>query len=389
MEESQNQRVRQRVVEWLTGTAYSRLNSKGSIIVVGARWHHQDLKSFLITEHSDRWCHINYPALSEGKDDPLKRPKGTPLAPELFDAEALEQIKNAIGPEKWQAQYMQEPLPDKAENGVQVVFPEDMIKQIGESPLSPFEKMPFAYSQKALHYIGFDIGMKRSHSALLVCQIFETDDPDAPELHIIHLKRFPLDTRLRTVIDELDILSFDGRFGDLCPIILLDGSGYGGELAAELIHEKRIKPVIKITIISTGKGSTSKRTVPKKDLIENLQDFISEGRLKISPRLRDADLLYEELRGHRSQSSPQGRTITFRPTGRDGKDDLLDGLSLICWAVFKRWKIYYARQAEGLYEDSLPTRRPISRNRRESFSSISKSQYSLYNEEFAELRGWR
>jgi len=124
-------------------------------------------------------------------------------------------------------------------------------------------------------------------------------------------------------------------------------------------------------------------------LIENLQDFISEGRLKISHNLRGADLLLEELRGYRSKSSPQGRTITFRPTGRDGKDDLVDSLALICWAIFKRWKLLWARKAEGLYENSLPTRRPISRNRRESFSGISKSQYALYNDEFAELRGWR
>lgn len=320
--------------------------------------------------------------------DPLKGAKGEPLAPELFDAKALEQIKNAIGPQKWQAQYMQNPLPDKAEGDVQIVFPEDVVAQIGESPLPSFKDMPCAYSSETLHYIGLDIGGKRSHSSFIVCQLFETDDQDASELHVVYLKRFPLNTKLRKVIDELDLLSLDRRFGELCPIILLDGSGSGGELGAQLIHEKRIKPVIQITIISTGKGSTSKRTVPKKDLIENLQDFISEGRLKIPSRLKDGNLLLDELRGYRSKPSPQGRTITFRPTGRDGKDDLLDGLSLICWAVFKRWNPLYARKAEGLYEDSLQTRRPISRNRRMTDSNLEKSLYAQHNIDYAMLRGW-
>jgi hypothetical protein len=67
-EDSQNPRVRKRAEEWLTGTVYSRLQPKGNIVVVGARWHSLDLQSFLINEHSDEWVHLNYPALAEGED---------------------------------------------------------------------------------------------------------------------------------------------------------------------------------------------------------------------------------------------------------------------------------------------------------------------------------
>ena len=57
--------------------------------------------------------------------DRLKRAKGEPLAPELFDAKALEQIKNAIGPQKWAAQYQQSPIPEQ-EDGATLVFPAEL-----------------------------------------------------------------------------------------------------------------------------------------------------------------------------------------------------------------------------------------------------------------------
>jgi hypothetical protein len=385
---SQNEREREKVISWFCDS-YSRLNPNASIVVCGARWHQDDLQGWLIKHHSDDWQVLNFPALSQGKStDLLRREKGDPLCPAFYDKKALKKIEKSIGPKKWAAQYMQEPLPDRIKDDVEVVFPEDYINKIKESPFPPLKEPLFSYSPETIHYIGLDIGGKRSYSVIVVCQLVETDDPDASQLHIIHLQRFPLNTKLRMVIEELDVFSLNPTFGELCPIIIFDGSGLGGEQAAQLMHEKRIKPVIQLKVISTGKGSTSKGTVPKKDLIENLQDFISEGRLKIPSRLKDANLLLDELRGYRRKPSPQGRTITFRPTGRDGKDDLLDGLSLICWAVFKRWKPLYARQAEGLYEDSLPTRRPISRNRRMIGSNLERSLYAQNNIDYAMLRGW-
>jgi hypothetical protein len=225
--------------------------------------------------------------------------------------------------------------------------------------------------------LAVDFGKKRSHTAVIVCQVVdsEDEDPDKSELHITFLKQYPLNTQFRFIVEELDELSLSQKFGGLCPIMLIDASGGGGEFALEVMREKGIKPIIPIVILSTGKSKSTNR-VPKEQLTRNLVDFISDGRLKISPKLRDSDLLLSELRGYRARVSPKGRTTTYKPYSQ-GTDDLIDCLAMCAWAAVKRWQPIWAQRAEGLYDFSPVTRRPLSKNRSGSLSNLSKSLYAL------------
>lgn len=351
-EESQNPKARHKVIEWLTGTAYTRLQPKGSIVVVGARWHTEDLQGYLINEHSDSWTHLNYPAVSEGEEiDPLGRPEGEPLAPELFDKAALEQKREAVGPQKWAAQYMQNPILE-IEEGSEVVFPPDLISRVKESPLPPLPEMVGSYTaREQLHYIGIDIGKRDSHFATVICRKVSSGDPDCFELHVIHLQRYPLKTNIHKILDELHNLSQDRRFGRFAPIFVLDRSGSGGDLVLEIMGRKRLAPVIPLTVISTG-SARKRLTVPKEELVENLKDLIADERLRVPKRLANVDLFFEELRSYRSESSPKGKTISYRPYGNE-TDDFLDALGLIAYAAERGWVQYRCQES----------RRPISGNR--------------------------
>jgi predicted phage terminase large subunit-like protein len=93
--------------EWFTGTAATRLEPGGAIVVIGTRWHDDDLIGRILSSpDADRWTVLHLPALDE---------QGAPLWPERFDAAALEQIKREIGARNFQAQFQGDPVP--AEGG--------------------------------------------------------------------------------------------------------------------------------------------------------------------------------------------------------------------------------------------------------------------------------
>jgi len=103
-EDAESEKVRKKTKEWYTSTAYTRLMPGGRIIVIQTRWHEDDLSGWLLNEHEhEGWVVLNLPALS---DD------GQALWPEQYDAQALEKIKQAIGPRDWSALYQQRPAPE-------------------------------------------------------------------------------------------------------------------------------------------------------------------------------------------------------------------------------------------------------------------------------------
>lgn len=105
--------IRQKVWDWYTSTAYTRLSPGGGIIVMNTRWHMDDLVGRLLREQSeggDVFKHISYPAIAE--HDEKHRKAGEALHPERYDIEQLMKIKAAVGSRDWSALYQQRPVPD-------------------------------------------------------------------------------------------------------------------------------------------------------------------------------------------------------------------------------------------------------------------------------------
>lgn len=106
-EEADSELRRQRVWDWYTSTAYTRLMPGGSIVLIQTRWHEDDLAGRLLAAQErggDQWQVLELPALSE---------TGVALWPEWYPTPALERIKGAIGPRDWSALYQQRPQPDE------------------------------------------------------------------------------------------------------------------------------------------------------------------------------------------------------------------------------------------------------------------------------------
>ena len=112
-EEANSQTIRNKIYDWYTSTAYTRLSPGGGVIVMCTRWHLDDLAGRLIEagkSGGDNFEIITYPAIAI-EDEPHRK-KGDALHPERFSLDELEARRKAIGPNDWAALYQQNPVPE-------------------------------------------------------------------------------------------------------------------------------------------------------------------------------------------------------------------------------------------------------------------------------------
>jgi len=106
-EEADSEIQRQKVWDWYTSTAYTRLAPGGRIIVIQTRWHEDDLSGRLLVEQAkggDKWEILELPAITSD---------GRALWPEFYPLEVLERTRKVLPPRDWSALYQQRPAPDE------------------------------------------------------------------------------------------------------------------------------------------------------------------------------------------------------------------------------------------------------------------------------------
>lgn len=118
-EEAMSPTLRQKLWDWFTQVAMTRLMTKfAAVVVVHTRWHEDDLIGRITDptnpcyseEEAAKWKIINLPAIAHD-DDPLGRQPGEALWPERFDLEFLSAAKT-LDPRGFSALYQQRPTPD-------------------------------------------------------------------------------------------------------------------------------------------------------------------------------------------------------------------------------------------------------------------------------------
>jgi predicted phage terminase large subunit-like protein len=96
--EAESPILRERIWDFFTDAAFTRLEKNASVIVIMTRWHPDDLAGRLI---KSGWGYLNLQA----------RSADGPLWPEMFDNEKLEEIKAQVGEYTWSSLYMGMPTP--------------------------------------------------------------------------------------------------------------------------------------------------------------------------------------------------------------------------------------------------------------------------------------
>jgi len=114
-EEALSPTYRQKVWDWYTSTAFTRLEKEGSVLVIQTRWHEDDLSGRLLAlaesdPDADQWEVIDLPAIKETDDNPEDpRQIDEALWPEKYSEERLLKIKISVGSYFWGAMYQQTP----------------------------------------------------------------------------------------------------------------------------------------------------------------------------------------------------------------------------------------------------------------------------------------
>ncbi len=113
--EAESPNRRETVWEWFTDVVWTRLEDDASCIVMGTRWHVDDLIGRLLDrgdelEGGPRFERLRLPARAE-IDDLLGRAVGAPLWPDKFGEAKLTEIEKLLGPYSWASLYQQSPRP--------------------------------------------------------------------------------------------------------------------------------------------------------------------------------------------------------------------------------------------------------------------------------------
>lgn len=115
-DEANSQTYRDRVWNWYTSTAYTRLENPGAIIIILTRWHEDDLAGRLLAAEKkggDIWKLLKLPAIAEDKED--HRLEGEPLWQDKFNLTKLKRIKRVTGNRDFESLYQQNPSAQKGE----------------------------------------------------------------------------------------------------------------------------------------------------------------------------------------------------------------------------------------------------------------------------------
>ncbi|QGH74978.1 terminase-like family protein [Bacteriophage DSS3_MAL1] len=122
-EDAESATLRRKLHEWYEDDFGTRPMPGSPIYVVNTRWHEDDLVGHELQKmaegRGDHWHIINIPAISlgdadpSGKGDPLGRPEGEGLWPEVFGTEFYLAKKRAITGRSWNSLYMGNPVDEE------------------------------------------------------------------------------------------------------------------------------------------------------------------------------------------------------------------------------------------------------------------------------------
>lgn len=119
-QEARSEVHRKSIIDWWKNTLYTRLMPSGSVIVVMTRWHESDLIGHLISNSSENWEVLKYPAINEQNE---------PLWADRYSLDDLLSIKKEIGSQTFQGLYQQEPMLDEGN-----IIKKDWIQYYDELP---------------------------------------------------------------------------------------------------------------------------------------------------------------------------------------------------------------------------------------------------------------
>src|SRR5580704_5464379 len=179
-----------------------------------------------------------------------------------------------------------------------------------------------------MYFLGLDLGQKRDHSALAVVE--RVDHRRAfqgtafEKLLVRYVERMPLGMPYPKVVERVRKIVFSEELYGHC-VLVADATGVGAPVI-DMLRAARLGCELNAVVITGGeRGAAGNGSVPKRDLMAELQVLLEQGQLKIG-RLRETGQLMRELND--VSMSVSGR---IGAEGSGKHDDLVIALALACW----------------------------------------------------------
>ena len=119
--EADSEVMRDRIWDWFSTVAYTRLGPGAPIVIIQTRWHEDDLSGRILLDMENggqQWDIVSLPAFAE-QADPLGREEGEALWPDRYPTAVLQETRRIFsaqaGNRYWQAMYQQKPTPDEGD----------------------------------------------------------------------------------------------------------------------------------------------------------------------------------------------------------------------------------------------------------------------------------
>lgn len=153
----------------------------------------------------------------------------------------------------------------------------------------------------------------------------------ADSFNLGYAHRFPLHTPYPDVVGNL--VEICGRIPGTYQVVA-DATGVGRPVV-DMMREAGL-PVIGV-IITAGAGAAHQDSetgywkVPKRELVTRAQGYMQGGRLKISSKLKLADVIIKEMLAFKMKISTQTGNISFEAWREQAHDDLVLMLCMGVW----------------------------------------------------------
>lgn len=112
-EEAMSETYREKIFDWFTTVAMSRLHPKGNVIIIATRWHKDDLSGRLLALPNSRWEEVKIPLRIDTPEqqaaDPLKRQMGEVIWPVRYDNDMVAEWEDTMTSYFFAAIMQQEP----------------------------------------------------------------------------------------------------------------------------------------------------------------------------------------------------------------------------------------------------------------------------------------
>jgi hypothetical protein len=186
---------------------------------------------------------------------------------------------------------------------------------------------------------GLDLGQASDFTALAVLEKWVSPDPTPTGKHVAHydvrhLERFQLGSSYGVITERLVQLFAEPPLKR--SVLAVDRTGVGRAVVGMIQDARPAASLLPITITAGHRADRDENAggwrVPKKDLVGVLQVLLQERRIKVAPRLPEAQTLVKELQNFRVKVTTAANEIY--EAWREGQhDDLVLAVGIAAWAA--------------------------------------------------------